>query len=152
VLFGLNLDNFACFLSLKLWEMCWNLHLFSAADRVLMVCAKCALRTHDSQTALKFMRKRVEMVWWSEDEKSESRLYDDIGYCFYLLGDIQQAKNFHKKYLQFTQVGLWLCRAERRLAQARIEGVPRKSDEQSAGQSPKLQREHELLLGLEPDV
>ena len=51
------------------------------------------------------MRKRVEMVWWSEDEKSESRLYDEIGYCFYLLGDIQQARNFHKKYGLITQVG-----------------------------------------------
>ncbi len=49
--------------------------------------------------ALVYLKKMLKLAWFLNDSEAELFVYDQIGYCLFSTGKIDQANCFHKRML-----------------------------------------------------
>lgn len=50
------------------------------------------------EEAVHFFKKCIELSWLCNEKHLELKVYDKLGYSFYLLRDMKKAQYFHHKY------------------------------------------------------
>ena len=61
----------------------------------LMSMSKCAGKLLRNDISINFLLKGLEYCYLSNDIERELLIYDMLGMCFYLTGQLQQARYYH---------------------------------------------------------
>jgi len=58
------------------------------------------IENFELDAALRLETKCVEVAWWRNDPVDECKAYERVGYIFYLMGNLKEAKRFHTKSIE----------------------------------------------------
>ena len=55
--------------------------------------AQCYFMAGKYEKALVYLKKMLKLAWYLNDGEAELFVYDQIGYCYYSMGDIDKVKH-----------------------------------------------------------
>ena len=72
---------------------------FEYKARILQYLSKICREYHDFPTAIKMLKKALQYSWESANLTEEIEIYEEIGICYYYMGEIETAQFYHQKFV-----------------------------------------------------
>jgi tetratricopeptide (TPR) repeat protein len=60
--------------------------------------AKCCSKVSQHASGVLFLKKSLEYTWHIGDREKELIIYDEIGYKYYMMGQLKQAQFYHERH------------------------------------------------------
>jgi hypothetical protein len=64
----------------------------------LIGLGKCCSKVLQHASGIIFLKKSLEYAWHIGDREKELIIYDEIGYKYYMMGQIKQAQLYHERH------------------------------------------------------